>query len=82
MVELIFDDYEDSKNLGQFDTAKEAWDAMVDYLKTRAGLNHDPYYYNVHEYETENESGVNVGYGSYTRFFRMIGAKISDLQSD
>lgn len=82
MVELIFDDYDGPKNLGQFNTANEAWDAMVDYLKTKAGLNHDPYYYNIYEYEIENECGVNVDYGSYTRFFRMIGAKISDLQSN
>jgi len=82
MVELVFDDYDGPKNLGQFDTANEAWDAMVDYLKTKAGLNHDPYYYNIYEYEIENESGVNVDYGSYTRFFRLIGAKISDLQSN
>ena len=82
MVELIFDDYDGPKNLGQFDAANEAWDAMVDYLKTKAGLNHDPYYYNIYEYEIENESGVNVDYGSYTRFFRLIGAKISDLQSN
>jgi len=82
VVELIFDDYDGPKNLGQFDAANEAWDAMVDYLKTKAGLNHDPYYYNIYEYEIENESGVNVDYGSYTRFFRLIGAKISDLQSN
>ncbi len=83
MIELWFDDYDGPKKLGEFGDVHIAWKYMVWYLKNYGKLNHDPYYYNVHEYhslkKTPEEHGVNIDYGSHVRFFRMVNAKMSDF---
>ena len=83
MVTLWFDDYDGPKNLGDFGDVHIAWKYMVYYLKNYGNLNYDPYYYNVHQYNSNKsgESGIQIDYGSHVRFFRMVNAKMSDFET-
>ena len=76
MIKLWFDDYKGPKYLGEFGDFKTTWMYMVWYLKNYGNLNHDPYYYNCYEYidEESGKRSIHVDYGSYRRFFRLVGA--------
>lgn len=80
MIELWFDGYDGPEHVGDYETTQKAMEMMRVYLETEVKLNHPPYYYNIHEYKNGDESGLHIDYGSYTRFFRLVNAKMSDLR--